>query len=101
MVVFGISGVYAAACAFLLRNVAERARKTTIERFTQLLIEAKGDAALQPLAGQIQLMIGEVQSLREGAFAPFTEQPVVGAVLLPILSIAGPIVLQYIGLTRL
>jgi len=81
--------------------VAERARKTTVERFTQLLIEAKGDSALGPLAAQIQLMIGEVQSLREGAFAPFSEPPVVGAVLLPVLSIAGPIVLQYIGLTRL
>lgn len=101
MVVFGVSGLYAAACAFLLRNVAERARKTTIERFTQLLIEAKGDPTLQPLAAQIQVMMDEVQTLREGAFAPFSEQPVVGAVLLPILSIGGPVVLQYVGLTRL
>ena len=44
-------------------------------------------------------MIDEIRSFREGAFAPITEQPVVRAILLPILSIGGPILLEYLGST--
>jgi hypothetical protein len=97
MIVLGVSALYAAACAFLLRRVAEGARKTATERFTQLLIEAKSDGTLAQLAAQIEVLIDEIRSLREGAFAPLTEQPVVRAILLPILTIGGPILLEYLN----
>lgn len=97
MIVFGVSGLYAAACAFKLRNVAERARGTALERFTHLLVKAKGQAGLASLSGQIDVMMKEIQSLRRGAFAPFTEQPVVRALLLPISSAGGVSLFRYLG----
>lgn len=97
MVVFGLSGLYAAACAFKLRRVAERARSRALERFAYLLVKVKGDGGSPPLANQIEIMVNEVQSLRRGAFAPFTEQPVVRALLLPISSAGGLTLIHFLG----
>ena len=97
MVVFGVSGLYAAACAFKLRDVAERARNMALERFTHLLVKAKGQAGAPAVASQIEIMMREIQSLRRGAFAPLTEQPVVRALLLPISSAGGLTLFRYLG----
>lgn len=97
LVVFGVSGLYAAACAFRLRDVAERARRTALERFTHLLVRAKGQAGASTIAAQIEIMTREIQSLRRGAFAPMTEQPVVRALLLPISSAGGLTLFKYLG----
>jgi len=97
MIVFGLSGLYAAACAFKLRHVAERARSRALDRFTYLLVNAKGEGGSAPLAAQIDIMVKDIQSLRRGAFAPFTEQPVVRALLLPISSAGGMTVFHYLG----
>jgi hypothetical protein len=97
MVVFGVSGLYAAACAFKLRGVAERARNMALERFTHLLVKAKGQAGAPAVASQIEIMMREIQSLRRGAFAPLTEQPVVRALLLPISSAGGLTLFRYLG----
>jgi len=97
MVVFGVSGLYAAACAFKLRDVAECARSMALERFTHLLVKAKGQAGAPAVASQIEIMMREIQSLRRGAFAPLTEQPVVRALLLPISSAGGLTLFRYLG----
>jgi len=97
LLVFVLSGLYAATSAFMLRSVAEQARRAAIDRFAQLLIETKGSAAFASLAAQIEAMMDRVRSLKEGAFAPFSEQPVVRAVLLPLLTIGGPPLLAYLG----
>lgn len=97
MVVFGVSGLYAAACAFKLRGVAERARGMALERFTHLLVRAKGQAGAPAIASQIEIMTREIESLRRGAFAPLTEQPVVRALLLPISSAGGLTLFRYLG----
>jgi hypothetical protein len=97
MVVFGVSGLYAAACAFKLRGVAERARGMALERFTHLLVRAKGQGGAPSIASQIEIMTREIESLRRGAFAPLTEQPVVRALLLPISSAGGLTVFRYLG----
>ena len=70
MVVFGVSGLYAAACAFKLRGVAERARGMALERFTHLLVRAKGQGSAHHRVMQIEIMTREIESLRRGAFAP-------------------------------
>jgi hypothetical protein len=97
MVVFGVSGLYAAACAFKLRGVAERARGMALERFTHLLVRAKGQGGAPTIASQIEIMTREIESLRRGAFAPLTEQPVVRALLLPISSAGGLTLFRYLG----
>src|SRR6266545_2496422 len=97
MVVFGVSRLYAAACAFKLRGVAERARGMALERFTHLLVRARGQAGAPAIASQIEIMTREIESLRRGAFAPLTEQPVVRALLLPISSAGGLTLFRYLG----
>lgn len=97
MIVFGVSGLYAAWCAFKLRGVAEGARNLALERFAHLLVKAKGQAGASTIGAQIEVMTREIQSLRRGAFAPFTEQPVVRALLLPISSAGGLTLFRYLG----
>jgi len=92
-----VSGLYAAWCAFKLRSVAEGARNLALERFAHLLVKAKGQAGASTIGAQIEVMAREIQSLRRGAFAPFTEQPVVRALLLPISSAGGLTLFRYLG----
>jgi hypothetical protein len=77
--------------------VAEGARSLALERFTHLLVKARGQAGASAVASQIEIMTGEIQSLGRGAFAPFTEQPVVRALLLPISSAGGLTLFRYLG----
>ena len=48
------------------------------------------------LAGQLELLSRRIEELREGAFSPFSQQPVVRAMLLPLGSLGGTALLSYI-----
>jgi hypothetical protein len=50
------------------------------------------------LASQLKTMMDEIALLRVGAFAPFSPQPTVRAVLLLLSSAGGVGVLQYLSL---
>jgi len=47
-------------------------------------------------ASQITTLLDRVLALREGAFAPYSEQPIVRAVLVPAATYAATIALQYL-----
>jgi hypothetical protein len=97
LVVFGISALYAVACALVLRRIAERARSTAIGHLSDLLIQTKGRSDLSALSTQIELISRDISSLREGAFARFTDQPVVRAMMLPLGSSSGLALIHYFG----
>jgi hypothetical protein len=65
------------------RSAAEAARKAAREHLTARIIATQGDAKT---AGQLERMLNETESLTEGAFAPWTSQPIVRAVLLPLVT---------------
>ena len=78
-----------------LRAAAERARAIAAENLTARIIAAKGaSGARANTADQLQILLAGVESLREGAFASLSSQPVVKAILLPLLSYGGSVIAQ-------
>lgn len=97
LLVFVLSAVYTLACALTLRRVAERTRAGCVEGLGDAIFRATGQLdAHRPLIERLKLLKDEVASIRRGAFVPFTQQPVVRAILLAISSGAGLVVTQYL-----
>jgi hypothetical protein len=70
-----------------LRSAAENARSVACEHLTSKIIAAKrGD---EKTASQLEMMLNQIKDLSEGAFAPLSSQPFVKALLLPLLSYGG------------
>jgi hypothetical protein len=67
-----------------VRHEAEKCRREVLERMNAKLLEVKGCSAPSSRTdiAQIQQIISDVKSLRNGAFQPFTEQPLLRASLL-------------------
>jgi hypothetical protein len=77
------------------RSAAENARKAAREHLTAKIIAAQG---VRKTAAQLERMLNEIESLREGAFAPLTSQPIVKAVLLPLVTYGGAWLAHIYGL---
>ena len=67
---------------------AEKARRVACRHVANRLIAAKGRGAVAT-AEQLEKLLADMQDLREGAFAPWASQPVVRAVLLPLVTYGG------------
>ena len=89
-IVFGFGFVVGCVNAFLMQRAAARARRLSLERLRTLLLKSKGHATdAYPEAAHLEAMIEEIGAIRTGAFVPFTEQPLVRAVLIPFGSAGG------------
>ncbi len=87
VVVIGIISIHAWASTISLRQAAEKVRRKELGRLKEkLLIAIRGPDKRH--AEQIQETIKEIESLREGAFAPITQQPFFHAIFL-VLGGAG------------
>jgi len=75
----GLNSAYALYAVWSLRNAAENARVTLLDRLNRKLLAQDSNG----VAEQIRLMIRKVKSCEEGAFAPVTQQPVIKAILMP------------------
>jgi len=85
--------------AWSLQRTGARVRKRCIAQLEHCLVTRKGDAEeWRPTAEQIEQLIKRVRSLKEGAFVPFAEQPLVRAILLPFASAGGLEVIAMLGL---
>jgi hypothetical protein len=80
----GISLSVVFGCAILLRQAAEAVRDTARRHLTAGIVRAKGGDGRS--AGQLETLLGRVDDLHEGAFSPLSQQPVVRALLLPLVS---------------
>lgn len=88
------------ACAMALRSAAESARRQVLGRIGEAVLRARG-ADNGKLAGQLEAMRDQVQRLAVGAFAPYTRQPLLKAVLMPILTVGGSTLLDWLSLANL
>jgi hypothetical protein len=77
------------------RSAAEAARRAAREHLTAKIIAAQGN---RKRASQLALMLSEIESLRDGAFAPLASQPIVKAVLLPLVTYGGTWLAHLYGL---
>ncbi len=74
--------------AVAYRRSAEKARSVARRHLANQVIAAKGRGR-DATAEQLEKLLAEIEGLREGAFAPWSSQPVVRAVLLPVLTYGG------------
>jgi hypothetical protein len=84
------------ACAVALRLSAEATREAARRRLTERLIQAKGNSTRAAFVSQLELMLRRIEELRDGAFSPFSQQPVVRAMLLPLGGFGGTALLSYV-----
>lgn len=55
----------------------------------------------QPASAQLDLLRRRIEGLSEGAFAPFSQQPILRAVLLPFATLGGATLLDYLALANI
>jgi hypothetical protein len=82
-----------------LRNAAEQARNTAIEHLSEKIMAAK--RTNPDMGSQLEELRTEVRNTEDGAFAPPLSQPIVKAVLLPLVSYGGAWLIQMYALPGL
>jgi hypothetical protein len=102
--VYLVIAAYAAHCAIALRRAAEQARERAINKLNYALLE--GDEKVQSkmllpeenklIAEEIKLTIEHIKSIREGAFQPWSQQPVIKALLFPLGGGLGLALTEYL-----
>lgn len=98
MVVLGTHSIIAIASVLMLRRSAERGRHRALERLgrQRLGCVAADDGTRLRF---IDRLIEDIASVRQGAFAPLPQHPVVGAFLLPFGSITAVGILEFLATT--
>jgi hypothetical protein len=96
LIVIGLSVLIVISCAVALNWSAEASRAKARQRLNDEIVKAKNSKDEGRLASQLEMMLRRVEELREGAFSPFTQQPVVRAILLPLGSFGGTQLLEYL-----
>ncbi|WGJ16274.1 hypothetical protein QEV83_08555 [Methylocapsa sp. D3K7] len=86
-------------CAIALCWAAQSMRKAATQRLMDGIICAKGPRAKDSddgadSAGQLETLLVRIEGLREGAFSPFSQQPLVRALLLPVGSFGWTTLLE-------
>jgi hypothetical protein len=83
-------------CALALRMSAEASRAKARRRLADQLIIARKAQDGGPLAAQLEMLLKRVEELHDGAFSPLSQQPLVRAMLLPLGSLGGTALLEYL-----
>ena len=92
----GVAVLIVIGCAVALRLSAEATRAEARRRLTQRLLLAKGQNKGDSWRSQLELVMRRIEELRDGAFSPFSQQPVVRAMLLPLGGFGGTALLSYL-----
>jgi hypothetical protein len=79
------------------RSTAEYARRVACRHIMNRIVAAKGRGA-DATAEQLDQLLTDMRELREGAFAPWSSQPIVRAVLLPLLTYGGGVLVHLYAL---
>ena len=99
LVVYLASLGVACFSAWSLQRTGARVRTRCIVQLERCLLARKGDSEeWRPTVEQIEQLIKRVRKLKQGAFVPFVEQPLVRAVLLPFAGAGG---LEAVGMLGL
>ena len=98
MVVMVLAILYAVLCALLLRRAAEHVREEATRELTAALLRAQGQPEKRDYIDQLRTLLAEIAKIREGAFRPFSQQPVVQSLLALVSSVSGLALLDYSSL---
>lgn len=95
ILVMALAVVYAIGCAWALRRAAERVREEALHQLSAALLRAQGRTDAKDCIEPLRTMMASVIAARDGAFRPFSQQPVVQAMLTLISSLSGLALLDY------
>jgi hypothetical protein len=96
LIVTGLALLTLCSCAVALRWSAEESRAKARRRLNEQLVAARKLKDGGRLAGQLEMLLRRVEELRDGAFSPFSQQPLVRGLLLPLGSLGGTALLEYL-----
>jgi hypothetical protein len=96
----------ALSCALALRRSAEASRSLALKDVNEALLRANVRVAAdtpstEPAAAHLEQLKRRIEELHEGAFAPFSQQPLLKAALLPFASLGGTTLLDYLTLANI
>jgi hypothetical protein len=92
-----ISTGFVVGAAVMLRRVAEAWRRDVLFRLDDARLFALGTSGEKTTqVAQLDRLSERVRSLCEGAFAPYSQQPLVRAVLVPVITYGATVGLQYL-----
>ncbi|HEV2268635.1 MAG TPA: hypothetical protein VGR92_04180 [Steroidobacteraceae bacterium] len=91
----GLLAAFVSAVA--LRSAAEDARSETVRNLNILKWRALAPESPAELRQRLDLLLERVAALREGAFSPLSQQPVVRALLLPLASYGSTLLLSVLA----
>jgi hypothetical protein len=101
VLVISASVLIVVGCAILLRRSAEKLRARTIWRLSNAIIQLNGEGDDgRHTAAQLQAMLGQVRTFPRGAFAPYSEQPLIRALMLPLTSYGGAALVEYLSIAN-
>jgi hypothetical protein len=108
MVLVVLGAGVALACAVALRYAAEAARHEAIRDLSNEIIRLSAAPpansvrpAEPPNPAQLALLLDRMERLHVGAFAPFWQQPLLKAFLLPFAALGGTSILDYMALANI
>jgi hypothetical protein len=95
LIVTGLGVLVVIGCAVALHRSAEASRDQARRRLNEKIVAARKSED-SGRAGQLEMLLRRVEELRDGAFSPFSQQPLVRALLLPLGSLGGTALLGYL-----
>ena len=101
ILVMALAIAYAVGCAWTLRRAAEGVREDAVHQLSAALLRAQGRADAKECLEPLRTMLAAVVAARDGAFRPFSQQPVVQALLTLVSSVSGLALLEYSSLANL
>ena len=111
-IVIGLSLLYALHSAYAMRRAAEFARDEAVRHYAGRVMRLNGGKSNLPerlranfepaaLAKQCSDLIARIRSEEGGAFKPFSQQPIVKAILIPLGGFGGVSLAEYFALASL
>jgi hypothetical protein len=95
LIATGLGVLVVIGCAVGLHWSAETSRAQARRRLNEKIVAARKSAD-GGRAAQLEMLLRRVEELRDGAFSPFSQQPLVRAMLLPLGSLGGTALLGYL-----
>jgi hypothetical protein len=96
--IMGVNSVAAFGAVAILRRTAERTRAIALDRMKTDRVRCLVENDSHSL-GVLDRLLAEVESLKRGAFAPITQQPVMQAFLVPFGGIGTAVFLEFLAVS--
>lgn len=84
-------------CAVALRRTAEASRTHAVNRTWSAILRARG-LGDDALAEQLEVLRTRMEQRNDGALAPYSQQPLLKAILLPLVTLSGSSLFDYLTL---